>query len=211
MNKMSKFNHGEVGAIMRQSSDETTMTDQILRAQGGDRRALEDLIAAHYTPMYRLGLRYSGDPEMARDAVQDACIQVMRNFDQLRDPRRFKPWMNRIVINCVRLNQRRNRRFVDMGDGFERANIDFLPLADELMLSREALGMVDEFLREGTSDEMDIFMRLYVTGEKVATVSRETGVSVAALKTRVHRARRRLRDYLVTQYDNTPSYRPVAV
>lgn len=211
MEHASKFNRGKVGAIMKQSSDETTMTDQILRAQGGDRRALEDLIAAHYTPMYRLGLRYSGDPEMARDAVQDACIQVMRNFAQLRDPRRFKPWMNRIVINCVRLNQRRNRRFVDMGDGLERANIDFLPLADELMLSREALGMVDEFLREGSSDEMDIFMRLYVAGEKVATVSRETGVSVAALKTRVHRARRRLRDYLVTQYDNTPSYGHVAV
>ena len=196
---------------MKQRTEEAATVELVERAQAGDRQALETLVETYYTAFYRLALRYCGNPEAARDAVQDACIQVMKNFDQLRDPRRFKPWMNRIVINCVRLSQRRNKRFVDLGEGLERTNADDAPSADEVLESQEKLTLVDDFLRGGGSDEMDIFHRLYVRGDKMATISRDTGVSVAAVKTRVHRARKRLRDYLGNQYGQTAAFESVAV
>ena len=168
-------------------------------AQSGNSKALERLLSEHYAAMHRLAIRYSGDPDLARDAVQDACIQVMRYFPQLRDHGRFKSWMSRIVINCVRLHQRRNRRLVAVGEGIERAREDIQPQPDELMVNREELTLVEGFLKANRNDELDIFVRLYVGGDAVATVSQDTGVSVAALKTRVHRARRRLKDYMRVQ------------
>ena len=188
---------------MRTETENAADIALVEAAQGGSSEALEKLLSEHYPAMHRLALRYSGDPDLAKDAVQDGCIQVMRYFPQLRDHRRFKSWMSRIVINCVRLHQRRNKRLVAVGEGIERASEDTQPAPDELIVNREELTLVEGFLKETRNDELDIFMRLYVGGDAVATVSEDTGVSVAALKTRVHRARRRLKDYMRVQ--NAPT------
>ncbi|MEE2755584.1 MAG: RNA polymerase sigma factor [Myxococcota bacterium] len=176
-------------------------TSIVEAAQAGDSRALEKLIGAHYPAMCRLALRYTNDPDLAKDAVQDACIQVMRYFPQLRDTSSFKSWMSRIVINCVRLHQRRNKRFVAFGDGIERTQEVCQQQPDEVVMTREELVIVDDFLKSAQNDERAIFLQLYVGGDAVATVSEKTGISVAALKTRVHRARRRLKKYMHTKHD----------
>ena len=177
-------------------------TATVVAAQAGDSRALERLIAEHYAGMCRLAMRYTHDADLAKDAVQDACIQVMRYFGQLRDADSFKSWMSRIVINCVRLHQRRNKRFVAFGDNFERTQEVKHQQPDELVMTREELEIVDTFLKDAQNDERKIFLQLYVGGDAVATVSERTGISVAALKTRVHRARRRLKTYMDAKHES---------
>ena len=160
-----------------------------------------ELVDIHADAMFRFAHSLLKDEGAAEDAVQDACIQVMRYFGQLRDADSFKSWMSRIVINCVRLHQRRNKRFVAFGDNFERTQEVKHQQPDELVMTREELEIVDTFLKDAQNDERKIFLQLYVGGDAVATVSERTGISVAALKTRVHRARRRLKTYMDAKHE----------
>ncbi len=62
--------------------------------------------------------------------------------------------------------------------------------------SRQRCSIVEEFLKSRPNSEYQLFHRLYVGGESVRRISESTGVSESAIKTRVHRARGRLREHL---------------
>ncbi len=65
---------------------------------------------------YRLAGYLLGDADEAQDAVQEALIKAWRNWPSLRDPDRFGPWFDRIVVNVCRDRMRRHRtlRMVDL-------------------------------------------------------------------------------------------------
>lgn len=58
---------------------------------------------------YRLAGYLLGDAAEAQDAVQDALVKAWRNWSSLRDPDRFGPWLDRIVVNVCRDRMRRHR------------------------------------------------------------------------------------------------------
>ena len=175
----------------------------VRQARGGNQRALDRLLRQNYDRMYRLALKHCSNPEMAKDAVQESCIQIMRHLGNLKRDDRFHSWMGRIVINCVRLQHRKNGRLVFLGTPIEPSdrNRDVLP--DDLIIHREELGMVEGFLQTARRGDYDLFARLYVGGDSVKKVSEETGVTTSAIKTRVHRARHRLKKYMTLRHERT--------
>ena len=86
------------------------------RAKRGDHDAFADLVhpaLARLDAAARLILR---DPELARDAVQEALIRAWRDLPGLRDPDRFDAWLRRLTVNaCLDLLARRRRRRPDRG------------------------------------------------------------------------------------------------
>ena len=170
----------------------------LCQAREGDRKAMERLISAHYPAMYHLALRYTRDPERALDATQDSCVQVVRHLAQFRSEARFSSWMARIVINSARLRYRSDKRLVPMPDGVWMETTAKTPSPEERTADRELLEQVDDLLRDGRDGDYNLFMKRFVDGDSIKIISDETGVSVPAIKTRVHRARNRLKDSLDT-------------
>lgn len=172
-----------------------TRLSLVKRAQSGDRTALEKLLRSHYPAMYRLALQYCRDHGMAEDAVQETSIQVLKNIGRLRQEDRFVSWVNRIVVNSVRQQQRKTRRLIP-SDTIHRLNVDTgEPLASTRIAEKADLFLADRFLQGRRGQDRALFVKLYVQGESLVDVSEQTGLSVSAIKTRVHRARRRLREY----------------
>jgi RNA polymerase sigma-70 factor (ECF subfamily) len=66
----------------------------------GNRRRVQQLVDAHYEPLFRYAFRLSGSAADAEDLTQETFCKAQRQFHQLRDPARAKPWLFSILRNA---------------------------------------------------------------------------------------------------------------
>jgi RNA polymerase sigma-70 factor (ECF subfamily) len=66
----------------------------------GNRRRVQQLVDAHYEPLYRYAFRLSGTAADAADLTQEAFCKAQLQLHQLRDPGRAKPWLFSILRNA---------------------------------------------------------------------------------------------------------------
>lgn len=120
-------------------------------------------------------------------------MQVLRHLSQFRSEARFSSWMARIVINSARLRYRGEKRLVPVGDGLAAESPHKGPAPEKRVGDKQLLDLVDRFLRDSRDGDYQLFVRRFIDGESVKDISDDTGISVPAIKTRVHRARQRLK------------------
>src|SRR5437773_8060834 len=66
----------------------------------GSRRRVQQLVDAHYEPLFRYAFRLTGSSADAEDLTQEAFCKAQLQFHQLRDPGRAKPWLFSILRNA---------------------------------------------------------------------------------------------------------------
>jgi RNA polymerase sigma-70 factor (ECF subfamily) len=132
-------------------------------------------------PAARLIVR---DPELARDAVQEALVGAWRDLPGLRDPDRFDAWLYRLTVNaCLGAARRRRSRAseVDVGDIELRASGDFAAAVDD----RDQL---DRALRQLEPDRRAlVVMHLYL-GVPLPEVARQLRIPLGTAKSRLNRS-----------------------
>jgi RNA polymerase sigma factor (sigma-70 family) len=88
----------------------TYVSSLVAAAQAGDRRALDDLVAAHLPLVYSIVSRaLSGDPD-ADDVVQATMLRALRDLGELRRPESFRVWLAAIAVRQVGTHLHRQRR-----------------------------------------------------------------------------------------------------
>ena len=88
----------------------------MVRAQQGDQRAFESLIAANHPRLFRVAHGILGDPHLAEDATQQAFLDIWRNIPKLRDPAKFEGWSYRLLVHACYAEARRKPDWVQYGD-----------------------------------------------------------------------------------------------
>lgn len=86
--------------------------DIVVRAQHGDQRAFESLTIACHPRLFRLAHGILGNPHLAEDATQQACLDIWRDIRRLRDPERFEGWSYRILVRCCYRESKRRPRWL---------------------------------------------------------------------------------------------------
>lgn len=84
----------------------------VVRAQHGDQRAFESLTIACHPHLFRLAHGILGNPQLAEDATQQACVDIWRDIRRLRDPARFEGWSYRILVRCCYREAKRRPRWL---------------------------------------------------------------------------------------------------
>jgi RNA polymerase sigma-70 factor, ECF subfamily len=167
-------------------------------AKGGDRAAFDELVRATYADAYTLAYRLTGNEEDARDVVQDAYLRAFRSIRKFRGDAQFSTWMYRIVANCAAttLGKRNRHRHEELPDDGQVS--DDRPDADPALLA-EAGAMrnrVDSALKRLPPRLRAVVVLRDVYDMPHEAIAAELGITEAAAKVRLHRARRRLREQL---------------
>jgi RNA polymerase sigma-70 factor (ECF subfamily) len=172
------------------------------RARAGDHDAFTELARGAVTRLDRAARLILRDPELARDAVQEALIRAWRDLRGLRDPDRFDAWLHRLTVNaCLDIARHRRRRVFEV----ELDPIDSPAVMDMagLIADRE---IVDAAMRRLDEGGRAIVVLHYFLGMPLTDVAATLGIPIGTVKSRLHRALGEMRVAVDTE---PPSPSPV--
>lgn len=163
----------------------------------GESRAFAVVVRRYHALLYGLALSYLGSPEEAEDATQEVLLKVYGALSRFRLDRRFLPWLYTIAVNHLRSRQKRvvslrARRAGDDPDTLPAAAGPDLASEDTKERVREAVRSLPANLRDATT-------LYYLEGLDTAEVAEVLGLGLENVKSRLHRARARLRDLLASE------------
>lgn len=174
--------------------------DQLVAlARGGGAGAFEELVRRHQARVYRVALRLLDDPDDAADAAQEAFVQAWLGLSRFRAASGFGTWLYRIVTNRC-LNARRARaawghagrpQRLEPGAGAAEL-LATGPTPEEAAVRRDELAGVRRAVAALTPEQRVAFVLCELEGCSQEEAARVLGVTVSAVKSRVHRARREL-------------------
>lgn len=81
-------------------------------AQKGDKKAFENLFLLEKEYLYKCAFLYTKNRDDAFDLVQNCIVKCMVSIKELREPRYFRTWMTKIMINCFNTEIMKERRYV---------------------------------------------------------------------------------------------------
>jgi RNA polymerase sigma-70 factor (ECF subfamily) len=154
------------------------------RAGRGDHDAFASLVrasAGHLEAVARIILR---DPELARDAVQDAYLRAWRDLPGLREPDRFDAWLHRLMVNaCLDTIRRRRRRAIE---------VNISPIAPPVVADETGLVADRDLLERGfrrlSTDQRAVLVLHYYVGLSVPELAEVLGTPLGTAQSRLGRA-----------------------
>ncbi|GAA3507470.1 RNA polymerase sigma factor [Streptomyces showdoensis] len=176
--------------------------DRLIKAaQDGDVMSLTTVVMRSQPHVRRFALSLCASPQDAEDAAQEALIILYRKLGTLRATGALASWMFRIVRNeCLRQVRLLAARHEEQPAGPEACAG---PSAEEAVLRGLEAERIAAAVGALPRDQRQVLVMRDVQGLPGRTVARSLGLSTAAMKSRLHRARTALRDVL-----DAPTGRP---
>lgn len=177
---------------MNNNRNEQARRDELLaiRCKLGERAAFDELIE-RYADRLRSYVRRVADSDVeADDLVQDTWLRVLRGMPGLRDPARLRSWLfgiaHRVIIDRLRL------RYAEPAHAPVEVLVDEADLQDEHLRHDQ----VERGLAALAPPEREAVVLCYLEQLSLAEMAEVTAVPIGTVKSRLHRARTRLRAVL---------------
>jgi RNA polymerase sigma-70 factor (ECF subfamily) len=187
-------------------------TSARLRAAGRTGRAEDSLsttaerVFYAYAPrVYGVARRILANEADAEDVTQDVLLQVVRKLDTFRGESALATWLHRVTVNAALAHRRKqSRRRERQAEGL----LDVLPAArpdprprespDRRVLDREMQELIERAIARLPEMYRDVYVLADVEDLPNAEIGEMLGLSVPAVKSRLHRARLMMRESLAS-------------
>jgi RNA polymerase sigma factor (sigma-70 family) len=170
----------------------------VLAAQRGDEASIAVLVSGAYPHVRRFAFSLCASSQDAEDAAQEAMIVLFRKIGTLRATTALTSWMFRIVRNeCLR----RARALVQRAETFPEV---VAPSAEDDVLSRLEVERLAAAIASLPDDQRRVLIMRDIQDLPGKTVAKSLGLSTAAMKSRLHRARATVRARLDIPEGSTP-------
>jgi RNA polymerase sigma-70 factor (ECF subfamily) len=193
-----------------QNPDVGQETDDALveRCRQGDQPAFEELMRRYQTPAMKVAMSIMRDHQDAEDEVQNAFWKAYEHIGQFNREAKFSTWLTRIVVNQCLMHLRKDRRarFTYIDDTVSSEDQLTLELPDTRQSPEQALGKVEvgdvlyAEIRRTPPLLRNVFLLRDIEQRPMPEVAKILGISVAAAKSRLLRARAELRHRLRKHY-----------
>jgi RNA polymerase sigma-70 factor (ECF subfamily) len=187
------------------STDESELLEGLRRGDPAACRLFVDLNSAS---VYNVALKLLGDEQEAEDVLQETFMSAFEALDSFEARSKLSTWLYRIVYNAslMRLRKRKQMTAFSLdrptldGDGLEmpmrQQLVDWSAVPDDELMTAEAREEMDRAIAELPEALRSTFVLRDIQGLSGAETAEVLGITVQAVKTRLHRARMRLRDRL---------------
>ncbi|WP_237101951.1 RNA polymerase sigma factor [Nonomuraea sp. MG754425] len=163
----------------------------VVRCQLGEREAFRELVAIWHTPLWRYVRGMVGSQHLADDLAQEAWVAVVRGLPRLRQPERFAPWLYTIARRTVTDHLRQAYRAPETAME-ETTTV----VADDELSSVLTTMQIEAGLAALPPLEREVLILFHLEDLPLATCAEVLGVQTGTVKSRLHRARRMLRNHL---------------
>jgi RNA polymerase sigma-70 factor (ECF subfamily) len=171
-------------------------------ARRGDDSALDALLARHQDRIFRFGMKLCGNREDAADVLQETLLAMARSVREFRAAASLSTWLYTIARNFCAKKRRRSKFAPRSTESFETSAAvtdaigDPRERPDDALATKETLAALERAIAALEPDSREVFVLRDVEGLSAKETARVTGLSLAAVKSRLHRARGRVRDQL---------------
>ena len=189
--------------------DEKALIDA---ARRGDVGSFNQLVLSYQSMVYNVAYRILGSPHAAADATQDAFISALKGIGKFRGGS-FKSWLMRIVTNAcydqLRVKQRRPATSLDALLELDSVPIRFIAdpgeSPEEYAVRQELSSAIQIGMGTLPPEQRVALVLSDVQGLSYQEIAAVTGASLGTVKSRLSRARDKLRDFLLEQRELLPS------
>jgi RNA polymerase sigma-70 factor (ECF subfamily) len=198
-------------SLMPQLRVDLAEQDLIRRVRAGDKDAFYDLVRPYQRAVFFAAKSVLANDADAEEAAQEAVLKAFMHIEDFRGESKFSTWLTRITINEARMKLRKEHR--DLYESLDEPTIDeqgdYWPkdFADWREIPIEALQLKE--LREALNKALASLEPKYrqvlalrdIQHFSVAETAEALGISEENVRTRLHRARLRMRDALAPGFD----------
>ncbi len=186
---------------------ERTDAELVALARSGEKEAFGQLIERYQSMAKRIAIGMVADEDTAQDLMQEAMLQAYLCLDRLQDDRSFKNWLYGIVLNVCRSYIRDARAVFfsleAMAGGLKFDAIPFTGVAPDPQIvaeEQELYGLVLEAVNALSPKNRTATLLFYQEQLSLHEIAALLGVSVTAIKGRLHKSRLQLRAQLLPLY-----------
>ena len=180
------------------------LSDEVIvdRVRGGDVALYEILVRRHNQRLYRTIRAILRDDRDVEDVMQQAYIDAYTHLDQFKGDARFSTWLTRIAVNRAIRNGQGERRHLSLVTHDDNAELALAHTAapgidpEHAMYGRELNTVLESLVDELPDPFRVVFVMREVEGLSTAETAASLSINEDTVKTRLHRARRLLRDQL---------------
>lgn len=173
------------------------------RLQNSD---FEKLALPLLDPLYNFARWLSGDPDEARDLVQETFVKALRGLGSFQEGTNFRAWMFRILRNTFLTSRTGlDRRMTEQEDetGFDEAVVTLD--TPELAVIRQAdAEMVQQAIAKLTPAFREVLLLADIEEMKYQEVAEALGIPIGTVMSRLARARKHVREYIVQAAGGKP-------
>jgi RNA polymerase sigma-70 factor (ECF subfamily) len=160
----------------------------------------EDLANEHKDAVYRQMLRVCGNHADAEDVLMEALLKAYRSLEQLREAASFRAWLGQIARRlCWQLREREALTPLLQLSTMEDAGVELASRGEavDVELARSQMkALLWQAINELPSDAREVYLLRDVEEQSGEAVARKLGISLPAMKSRLHRARQGVRERL---------------
>lgn len=165
----------------------------VKKAIKGNRSSFEKLILTHKLIMYRVSRTILSRDEDCADAIQEAILKAFQNIHTLREPRYFKTWLIRILLNeCYQLHRKR-KNLISIDELLE-------PISQEIGYEKIE---IEQLLDVLPSEEKQLLKLFYIEDLSIHDLALILDMPENTVKTKLRRAREKMQKTLAMDEEVT--------